>query len=583
MVRQGSRWGSLRIVAEFWKERPGWAVGLVLGMLLASGLTLSFPFVLRLIVDAIRHGISERQFFRYVVILVGLGVLRAIGEVVLPFLRGRMNELYQWRVRSEVFSRLLQMGHTFLSRYPSGDVMERLDHDMGELSFFACSVIFRFIGAVMMAVMTVVLMARMNLLLTALAVLPAGIAAYGWTRFGPVMYRLFMRWRERIAETNSQLQSAFSGIRLVKAFVMEERFCRRFRTVLNSRVDAAVAEARMEAKIEMYYSLIAEGATLLVLWAGGWQVISHSLTLGEFVAFHAYVLMLFGPMFDIGRLVVAGRRAQGTAERILEIRQHPPEVIQAPGPRMPVPAELKLEDVTFAYGDRTVLKGVTMIFPLGKHIGIAGTVGSGKSTVFRLLLRLSDPRQGRVTLGGYDIRELDIVAYRRLFGYAPQEPMLFSDTIRNNILFGRTGVDSSMLERLLVETELRDDVAGFPKGLDEPMGERGARLSGGQRERVAIARALLGEPVFLLFDDAMSALDVQTEQRLVRRLLEIGGSRTLVIASHRLSVLAFCDWVYVLDRGVVREQGAHTELLARQGLYWRLYQRQLIQEELDKL
>ncbi|MEO0073943.1 MAG: ABC transporter ATP-binding protein, partial [candidate division WOR-3 bacterium] len=361
------------------------------------------------------------------------------------------------------------------------------------------------------------------------------------------------------------------------------RFSHRFREVLDSRVEAAVAEARMEAKIEMYYGIIAEGATLLVLWAGGWQVISRSLTLGEFVAFHAYVLMLLGPMFDIGRLIVAGRRAQGTAERIIEMRQHPPEVMQPVNPRLPVPAELKLENVTFAYGNRTVLKDVTMGFPQGRNVGIAGTVGSGKSTVFRLLLRLADPVQGRVTLGGVDIREFDIAAYRRLFGYAPQEPMLFSDTIRNNILFGRSGVGDEALARLLTETELADEIAGFEKGLDELLGERGTRLSGGQRGRVAIARALLGSPAFLLLDDAMSALDAETEQRLVRRLLNTGNSRTLVVASHRLSVLAACDWIYVLDAGRLEEEGSHFELLARHGLYWRLYQRQLLKEELERL
>ncbi|MBM3314980.1 ABC transporter ATP-binding protein, partial [candidate division WOR-3 bacterium] len=308
-----------------------------------------------------------------------------------------------------------------------------------------------------------------------------------------------------------------------------------------------------------------------------------SLSLGGFVAFNAYVLMLLGPMFDIGRLVVAGRRAQGTAERIDGMTRHPLEVEPPAQPRTPVPGELRLENVTFAYGERPALRGVTMGFAPGRKVGIAGTVGSGKSTLFRLLFRLADPQQGKVTLGGVDVREFDVGAYRRLFGYAPQEPMLFSDTIRSNIVFGREGLTDDALRQIVAGAELAADVGGFAKGVDEMLGERGARLSGGQRERVAIARALVGRPPVMVFDDATSALDAETERELVNRLMTKLADTTAIIVSHRLSVLSACDLVYVLDAGEVREQGRHEELLQRRGLYWKLYERQFIREELARL
>lgn len=577
---------SLRIVYEFWKERPGWALGLVVGTAAATAVSLAFPYLLRLIIDAIRSGVSRQQFLRYVALLFGLGVLRVLGEVLMPFIRGRINELYAWRVRNEVFRRILDTGHSFQMKYPSGDVMERLDHDMNELSFFACSVIFRFVGAVLLVVFALVIMVRMHPVLTLLAVLPTGFVVLGWLRLGPKMYALFMRWREKIAEVNNQLQSAFTGIRLVKAFVMEDRLAARFRQTLDKRVDVAVREARMEARIEMFYTAIAETAILLVLWAGGRLVMTNpNFTLGKFVAFNAYVLMLLGPMFDIGRMFVSGRRAQGTAERIEEMKRHPPEVESAPFAQKPQPAELRLEGVTFAYGadGKPALRNVTMSFPLGKKVGIAGTVGAGKSTVFRLLFRLADPQSGRVTLGGKDIREFALDEYRRLFGYAPQEPMLFSDTLRNNIAFGRKEVDEKRLRWAAEVAALTKDLAELPRGWDETVGERGTRLSGGQRERVAIARALAGRPAVIVFDDATSALDAETERELVGRLMRELKDATLIIVSHRLSVLAECDFVYVLDQGEVKEQGRHEELLAKRGLYWRLYQRQLLSEELAKM
>jgi ATP-binding cassette subfamily B protein len=315
--------------------------------------------------------------------------------------------------------------------------------------------------------------------------------------------------------------------------------------------------------------------------------------------------MLVGPMFDIGNLFVLGRRAQAGSERVGEMEQHPAEVEPQPGKEpFPSPGDLRLENVTFAYGTglghdpkspadfghvpaepasaKPALKGVTMDFPRGSRTGIAGTVGSGKSTIFRLLFRLADPQQGKVTLQGTDVRSLDAVRYRALFGYAPQEATLFSDTLRENVSFGQ-GAGDQELGRVISLAQLGEDIKDFTKGLDEKLGGRGARLSGGQKERVAIARALVNRPPILVFDDATSALDAETEKELVRRLDEETGSSTVIIVSHRLSILSGCDRVYVLDAGEVIEQGTHEELLAKQGLYWKLYQRQLIQEELEKL
>jgi len=575
--------GSLRIVFDFWRQRPGWAIGLVAGTIVVTAISMVFPYFLRLIIDGIKRGVTQQQLVRFVLLLVGFGFLRVVGEVLLPFSRGRINELYQWKVRSSVFRRVLDMGHTFSAKYPTGDVMERLDHDMGELSWFACSGLFRFAAAGFTVLFALVIMLRMNPFLTLITVLPIGLGVFVWTKLGPLVYSWFMRWRAKISEINNQLEAAFTGIRLVKSYSMEEKLGRRFRGTLNERVGVAMGEARTEAKIGIMYTGIAEVATLLVLWVGGVQVVHAHLTLGEFVAFNAYILMLLGPMYDIGNLFVSGRRAQGAAERIESLKTHPPEVVPPAKPKQPVPGELRLNRISFSYGSRVVLGDAELAFAPGQKVGIAGTVGSGKSTVFRLLFRTADPQHGSVTLSGQDIRQLDLDAYRKLFGYAPQEATLFSDTVRGNIVFGRENVTDEQLQAVVAGAELSGDVAGFPKGLDEVLGERGTRLSGGQKERVAIARALVGRPPVMVFDDATSALDAETEKELVNRMMNQLPGVTVIIVSHRLSVLSVCDWVYVLDAGKVQEQGKHEDLLAKQGLYWKLYQRQLISEELEKL
>ena len=575
--------GSLRIVFDFWRERPGWAIGLIGGTIVVTAISMVFPYLLRMIIDGIKRGTTQPQLVRYVLYLVGFGFLRVVGEVLLPFSRGRINELYQWKVRSSVFRRVLDMGHTFSAKYPTGDVMERLDHDMGELSWFACSGLFRFAAAGFTVLFALIIMVRMNPFLTLITVLPIGLGVLVWVRLGPLVYSWFMKWRAKISEINNQLEAAFTGIRLVKSYSMEEEIGRKFRATLDERVGVAMGEARTEAKIHIMYMGIAEVATLLVLWVGGVQVVRAHLTLGQFVAFNAYILMLIGPMFDIGNLFVSGRRAQGAAERIDSLRQHPPEVLPPTRPLQPVSGELRLNRVTFSYGSRVVLADAELAFAPGRKVGIAGTVGSGKSTIFRLLFRTADPQQGSVTLSGQDVRQLDIDAYRKLFGYAPQEATLFSDTVKDNILFGRENVTDEQLRAVVAGAELAEDVAGFPKGLGEMLGERGTRLSGGQKERVAIARALVGRPPVVVLDDATSALDAETEKELVNRMINQLPGVTVIIVSHRLSVLSVCDWVYVLDAGKVKEQGKHDDLLAKQGLYWKLYQRQLITEELEKL
>ncbi len=575
--------GSLKIVFDFWRERPGSATALIVGTLAVTAISMVFPYFLRLIIDGIKRGVTQRELIRYVLFLVGFGFLRVVGDVLLPFTRGRINELYAWKVRSSVFRRVLEMGHTFSARYPTGDVMERLDHDMGELSWFACSGMFRFVSAGFTVVFALFIMVRMNPFLTLVTVVPVALGVFVWTRLGPLVYSWFMRWRQKISEINNQLEAAFTGIRLVKSYSMEEKLGREFRGTLNDRVAVAMGEARTEAKIGILYNGIGEFATLLVLWIGGMQVVHAHLTLGEFVAFNAYILMLLGPMYDIGNVFVSGRRAQGAAERIDSLRTHLPEVEPPANPRQPKPGELRLSHVTFGYGSRVVLGDADLVFAPGQKVGIAGTVGSGKSTIFRLLFRTADPQQGSVTLSGVDVRHLDIDAYRKLFGYAPQEATLFSDTVRGNIVFGRENVTDEQLQAVVTGSELSEDVAGFPNGLDEMLGERGTRLSGGQKERVAIGRALVGRPPVMVFDDATSALDAETEKELVNRMMNQLPGVTVIIVSHRLSVLSVCDWVYVLDAGRVKEQGKHEDLLAAQGLYWRLYQRQLISEELEKL
>uniref|UniRef100_A0A7V3PT57 ABC transporter ATP-binding protein n=1 Tax=candidate division WOR-3 bacterium TaxID=2052148 RepID=A0A7V3PT57_UNCW3 len=574
--------GGLKPVINFWKRHLWLAVGLFLLTVIGAVLAIAFPYLLRLIVDGIKMEITRGKLNRYVLLLTGFGVLRAVMDVVLPFIRGRTNEQFQWEVRSRVFGQILDAGYAFTIRFPTGDVMERLDHDLQELSWFACSGIFRFVNAGLIVLFTLVMLFRMNVLLTLLIFGPVSLGVWGWLRAGPLIYKWFMKWREKIAEVNNQLQAAFSGIRLVKAFVIEERLAEKFKATLKERVAVAVNETRVEGKVQVVYMMIAEFATLLILWVGGILVIRNRLTLGEFVAFNAYVLMLLPMMFDIGNLFVAGKRASGAGERVQELVKFEPGISQQGPGRKSFAGEIRLEQVSFAYNSNPVLKNISMVIKPGKRIGIAGTVGSGKSTIVRLILRLIEPKSGRILLNQEPVTNFELTGYRRLFGYAPQEPTLFSLPLRENITLDRR-VSAEQLKKVIALARLEDDISALKNGLDEVLGERGTGLSGGQKARVAIARAVLEMPEYIILDDASSALDADTEQEFFERLFAELPGRTFIVISHRLKVLSMCDYIYVLDRGEIVEEGTPAELLSKSGLYYQLYQRQLLKEELERL
>lgn len=582
----------IKLVLEFWKQQKRRLIFLVLFTAIGTAISLSFPLILRYIIDGIRSNLATHIIIKYVGILLAFGIGRSLISVFLPFARGRTNEIFMWHTRNNVFTRILGMGHRFSNKFPSGDVIERLDHDLNDLSWFACSGIFRPTEGIFTIIIALIILIKLNPLLTLITVLPVTLAIFVWLKLGPLVESWYDAWRVKISETNNLLESTFSGVKLAKSYVMESRIGKIFRNTLNQRIAAAVKTEVIEAKIGILFNGIAELGILLVLWVGGMLVIKQRLTLGEFVAFNNYILMLITPMFDIGNFFVAGKRAKAGEKRIREMGDFKTDVTskERTSPALSDETlgsadgkiEVLLNKVNFSYNGKEVLRNINVKIQPGAKIGIAGTVGSGKSTIMRLLLGIAEPSSGNIFLNGTDIKTVDLIALRRIFGYAPQEPVLFSDTIKNNIMFGRT-VNPEEIELVTKIAQLQDDLKDMPKGLDEMIGERGLKLSGGQKARVAIARALLGKPKILLLDDVTSNLDAETEQEFINDVNEYIKNTTLVIVSHRLAILSNCDIVYVLDNGEIVEQGRHDKLLAKKNLYWKLYQRQLMAEELERM
>jgi ATP-binding cassette subfamily B protein len=406
-----------------------------------------------------------------------------------------------------------------------------------------------------------------------------------------------------MSATSNHIESTFSGIKVVKSYGIEPYNIARFQNILTDRIAKALKVVKAEAKIGIFFSGISELGILLILWVGGTLVIKQRLTLGDFVAFNAYILMLITPMFDIGNFFVAGRRAKAGEERLSALKESLPDVMVKTETPIQVSTWKKIEfnNVSFQYtkDGRSVLQKINLTVEPKMKIGIAGTVGSGKTTIIKLLLRICDPTIGKITVDNIPYSELDLNKLRAFFGYAPQETALFSDTIYNNIVWGRDreagsreqGAEllaplSSLLTTITEITQLDEDLKTFPEKLNSQVGERGLTLSGGQKQKVSLARALFGKPEILILDDATSSLDAHTEQQLLQYLNKFQASgfglQALIVISHRLALLSVCDIIYCLDRGKIVEKGTHSELLAKKGLYWKLYQRQLLEKELEE-
>ncbi len=615
----------MTLVLEFWRRERRRFIGLLLLTLVSVAVTIAFPKIMGLIVDGIQSGLKNAQSFRlralvnFALVLLALGVTRSVVSNFWFYSLFVGGARFSRQTRDRVFERILGKGLSFTNRYPSGDVLVRLDDDLEQLSGFTGFMLLRSIESMLSLLFTLVVLLSMNWRLTIVTVLPLSLTVVVWLRLGPALFKRYRDWREKISATSNALEASYSGIRLVKSYAMEARSQKGFRRVLNERIAAALKATRSDALVDALFGSIAEIGILLVLTAGGAAVIGARLTLGSFVAFNAYVLGLIVPMFFIGNLFVRGKLAQAAEERLRALRDFPPDVDITTGSRQPpAQGEVVLHHVGFQYPptmteseerglreggepNKTAgqekpapqptraLRNINLVIKPGARVGIAGTVGSGKSTIMRLLLRIAEPTEGEITLAGAPLRDYDIRSLREMFGYAPQEASLISDSILNNVALGRTvtadGQPARTDEHVREVTriaQLEAELEKMPSGLSETIGERGVKLSGGQQGRVSIARALFSRPRLLLLDDVTASLDAETEQQFIRDVTAYMKDASLLIVSHRLSILAACDIVYVMDQGEIVESGTHAELLVKRGTYWKLYERQLMKEALEK-
>jgi ATP-binding cassette subfamily B protein len=430
-------------------------------------------------------------------------------------------------------------------------------------------------------------MLRISPELTGLALLPLVALPVGMTFFGQAIHRRTVLIQAAYADLTSAVHENLSGARIVRAYRQEDAEIARFRTINADYAARNLGLARVAGAFHPLLAVLGGLGAVVVIWIGGRLVIQGTISPGKFVSFGVYLVMLVWPMIALGWAVSLVQRGEASMGRINALFDAPPTIRSPDAPRQLPPAAgargLAFEGIWFKYPNARergwVLQDVSFQIPAGGSLGVVGATGSGKSTMAELIVRSYDPDRGRVLLDGVDLRELALKDLRRAVGFVPQETFLFSDTLRANILLGAP--DDGRLERVARVSQLTSALADLPNGFDTMLGERGVNLSGGQRQRAAIARALAQDPPVFVLDDALSAVDAQTEMRILNGLRDALAAKTRVIISHRLSAVRDADWILVLDEGRVVEHGTHETLMRSQGRYWELLRRQEAEEELE--
>jgi ATP-binding cassette subfamily B protein len=534
------------------------------------------------------EGMAAGRIENYVVMLILVGIAGFSVRVFLVGHRAYMNMRLEWEFRQRAFEDVTRKGPDFFNRFKTGDLVTRMTDDVSEdkLAWFACSGIFRFYEALTLIVFSLVMMLLINPTLTAWTAGPLPVLIFIYMKSSSVLHRRFDFLQKKISVVNDIMEACFSGIRVIKAYVGEEDQRGLFGEAAEKRRRAEVSAVRSHTIIESLWMYIWQIGIVIVLLAGGYYVIQGSLSIGEFIAFDSYVLFLIYPMFDVGNFLVRGLRATVSVDRLVELEEHPPMIDpeEAARGRAGAPeGRVSFDSVSFHFPgqEREILRDVSFEVDPGKRVSLVGRVGSGKSWVVRLVPRLVDPTGGRVLIDGEDLKAHNIHSVRRHIGYVPQEPILFSDTIENNIRFGRPDIDDETVDWAVDVSQLRDELDSFPEGLDTRIGVRGMSISGGQKQRLALARALVGRPRVLILDDCTSALDANTEAELWDRLHEVMPDLTCFIITHRPATLELSDDIIVLDRGTIVERGTHADLVRKRGLYWKLYEEIKLEEAVE--
>lgn len=531
----------------------------------------------------IPHPEVYHQLFIYGSFMLGYAALSGFFLFLMRQTIIVMSRLIEYDLKNEMYAHYQKLDTAFYKRNNTGDMMNRISEDIGRVRMYIGPAIMYILNTSFLFLFTITEMLDVSPTLTLYVLLPLPLLAISIYYVSNTINKKSTLVQAQLSGITTQTQEAFSGIRVLKAYGREKHYMDDFEKQSDSYKNLTMGLVKVESLFQPFMILLIGLSTLFTIYIGGLKSISHEITYGNIAEFIVYVNRLTWPIASLGWVTSLIQRAAASQTRINEFLQVKPEIQSISNTPVPIEGNIEFRNVSFVYPDSGIkaLDNVSFSIPKGSSVAIIGRTGSGKSTIANLICRLYDLETGEIRIDNKNIKELDPAAIRSHIGYAPQEVILFSDTITHNIAFSID--ESEQLESTVIQAAkdaaIYNNIMSFKEQFETIVGERGITLSGGQKQRISIARAIIKKPQIMIFDDCLSAVDTETEEEILNNLNRLMHNKTSLIISHRISTVKNAETILVLDKGAIIEQGTHRQLLEKQGAYYQLHKMQLLENE----